>query len=237
MKLSTNYGNKLIEFEVEYRDRKTLAIQIEPMDKIFVISPNGLPEEVIRDKVKSKGKWILKKLLYFKDIGYLPYNREFVNGETFMYLGRNYSLEIVKYSNIKRPKVYISDGKFYLETPTKEQTIMRKAMKRWYRKEAEKIIEKRVEFYIPKVNLIPNKIKIKEQKKRWGSCSYKGNIYFNWRAIMAPSNIIDYIVVHELCHLDYRDHSKKFWQKVESILPDFKDGRKWLKKYGVRMDL
>ncbi|TET07215.1 MAG: M48 family peptidase [Candidatus Atribacteria bacterium] len=99
------------------------------------------------------------------------------------------------------------------------------------------IIDKRVNFYIPKIEEELNQVKIKEQKKRWGSCTAKGNIYFNWRTIMAPSNVIDYIVVHELCHLAYSNHSKKFWDKVESILPDYKERRKWLKKYGIRMDL
>jgi predicted metal-dependent hydrolase len=88
MKLSIQYGDKTIEFDVLYRNRKTLAVQIQPVDKILVLSPKGLSKEIIKEKVKSKSKWIIKKLLDFKDIGYLPLNREFVNGEAFMYLGR-----------------------------------------------------------------------------------------------------------------------------------------------------
>ena len=237
MKLSTKYGDKIIEFEVEYRNRKSLAIQIEPIDKILVLSPTGLPEDIIKEKVKSKGKWIIKKLLDFKDMGYLPFNREFVNGEAFMYFGRNYSLQIILDKNLKNPKVELSNGKFAISTPIKDQVILKKAMEKWYRREAKKIILKRIEFYKPKFSIEPRIIKIKEQKKRWGSCTPKGDLLFNWRAVMAPSPVIDYIIVHELSHLIHRNHSQKFWNQVESILPDYKIRKKWLMNYGVRMDL
>ena len=237
MKLSTQYGDKTIEFEVEYRNRKTLAIQIQPVDKILVLSPKGIPAEIIKEKVKSKSKWIIKKLLDFKDMRYLPFNREFVNGEAFMYLGRNYSLQILLDKNLQRIKVELSDGKLSIYTPIKEQPVLKKAMEKWYRREAKKIILKRIEFYKPKVSIEPRAIKIKEQKKRWGSCTSKGDLLFNWRTVMAPSPVIDYIIVHEMSHLTNKNHSSKFWKSVELILPDYKIRKKWLRDYGIRMDL
>jgi len=237
MKLSTQYGDKTIEFEVEYRNRKTLAIQIQPVDKILVLSPKGIPAEIIKEKVKSKSKWIIKKLLDFKDMGYLLFNREFVNGEAFMYLGRNYSLQILLDKNLQRIKVELSDGKLSIYTPIKEQPVLKKAMEKWYRREAKKIILKRIEFYKPKVSIEPRAIKIKEQKKRWGSCTSKGDLLFNWRTVMAPSPVIDYIIVHEMSHLTNKNHSSKFWKSVELILPDYKIRKKWLRDYGIRMDL
>ena len=94
-----------------------------------------------------------------------------------------------------------------------------------------------MEFFIPKFSIEPRQVKIKEQKKRWGSCTYKGDLLFNWRAVIAPSPVIDYIIVHEMSHLVHKNHSSKFWKLVESILPDYRGRRKWLKDYGVRMDL
>jgi len=237
MKLSTQYGNKKIDFEVIYRDRKTLEIRVEPPDSIQVISPQGLKDEVIKEKVKSKGKWIIKKLIDFKDTGYIPLEREFVNGESFMYLGRNYLLKINIDNDLKRPKVELLDGKLQIYSPTKDQGILKKALEKWYRKETERIITKRVEFYRHKFNIEPRQVKIKQQKRRWGSCTPKGDLLFNWRTVMAPSPVIDYIIVHELSHLVHKNHSSKFWKKVESILPDYKDRKKWLKDYGIRMDL
>jgi len=237
MKLSTSYGDKKIEFEVSYRNRRTLAIQIEPPDNILVISPENLSEETIKEKVKSKGKWIIKKLLYFKDIGYIPFEREYVNGESFMYLGRNYSLNITINKDLRRPEVKLLDGKLQVTTPTKDQVVLKKALEKWYRGEAKKMVLERIEFYKPKFNIELGQIRIKQQKKRWGSCTYKGDLLFNWRIVMAPSHVIDYIIVHELSHLTNKNHSKKFWKTVENIIPDYKERRKWLKDYGVRMDL
>ena len=237
MKLSTQYGNTNIEFELVYRKRKTLAIQIKPPDKITVISPEALSEDLIKEKVKSKGKWIIKKLIDFKDMGFTAFEREFINGESFMYLGRNYMLNITVDESLLRPKIELLDSRLQIKTPTKDKDILRKSMEKWYRREARKIIKKRVEFYKPKFSIEPESVKIKEQKKRWGSCTIKGDLLFNWRVIMAPSPIIDYIVVHEMSHLAIKNHSVKFWKSVENILPDYKDRRKWLKDYGVRMDL
>jgi len=220
MKLSTQYGNKKIEFELEYRNRKTLAIQVKPIDKVLVLSPKGLSEHIIKEKVKSKGKWILKKLLDFKDIGYIPFNREFADGEAFMYLGRNYLLQLFLNSSLPRLKVKLSDGILIIYTPTKDPAIL-----------------KRIEYYKTKCRIGPAKIKIKEQKRRWGSCSSRGSIYFNWRIIMAPPLVVDYVIVHEMSHLINRNHSPKFWKQVESILPDYKARKTWLRDHGVRMNL
>jgi predicted metal-dependent hydrolase len=235
--LSTQYGNKKIEFELEYRNRKTLAIKVKPIDKVLVLSPKGLSEHIIKEKVKSKGKWILKKLLDFKDIGYIPFNREFADGEAFMYLGRNYLLQLFLNSSLARFKVKLSDGILIIHTPTKDPVVLKKLMERWYRKEAEKVILKRIEYYKPKFSIGPAKIKIKEQKRRWGSCSSRGSICFNWRIIMAPPLVIDYVIVHEMSHLIHRNHSPKFWKQVESILADYKVRKKWLKNHGIRMNL
>jgi len=114
---------------------------------------------------------------------------------------------------------------------------MRKAMEKWYRKKADRIINDRVGLYIEKIGKRPQVVKVKEQKRRWGSCTAKSKLYFNWRIIMAPGGIIDYVVVHEMSHLVHANHSKKFWQKVESVLPDYKKRRKWLKDNGIKLNL
>ena len=106
--------------------------------------------------------------------------------------------------------------------------------KKAYKKQIKELIIKRVAFYsdyIPESSKI-NRIVIKEQKKRWGSCSVKGNLNFNWKLVFAPPEITDYVVVHEMCHLKHMNHSKEFWREVERILPDYKERRKWLMEYG-----
>ncbi|WP_245592121.1 M48 family metallopeptidase [Clostridiisalibacter paucivorans] len=231
------YGTKTIEFEVEYRDRKTLEIGIEPPDNIKVKAPKIATEEYILRVVKSKAKWITRKLFEFKDVEYIRRKKEYVNGESFMYLGRNYALQIIMNKDIKESITRLYQGKFYIETNTKNQDKLRQSMERWYReKTLEKAIE-RIQYYKSYFDLTPNVVRVKEQKKRWASCSSKRNLNFNWRCSMAPSNVLDYIVVHEMCHMVHFNHSKAFWNLVGKIIPDYKERKEWLRHYGIRMDL
>lgn len=231
------YGTKTIEFEVEYRDRKTLEIGIEPPDNIKVKAPKIATEEYILRVVKSKAKWITQKLFEFKDVEYRRRKKEYVNGESFMYLGRNYALQIIMNKDIREPITRLYQGKFYIETNTKNQDKLRQSMERWYReKTLEKVIE-RIQYYKSYFDLTPNVVRVKEQKKRWASCSSKRNLNFNWRCSMAPSNVLDYIVVHEMCHMVHFNHSKAFWNLVGKIISDYKERKEWLRHYGIRMDL
>ena len=236
MRSSVIYLDRKINFTIEFRNRRTMAIQIMPPDKILVVSPLGVPEDIIKKRVKSKGNWIVKKLIQLKEIKEVIPDRAFLDGDQFLFLGKNYPLQILE-NGRKRPKVIFADDRFYLELHELDYGKMRKAMEKWYRKKADRIISERVEVYIHKIGKRPKVIKVKEQKRRWGSCTAKGNLYFNWRCIMAPPAVIDYIVVHEMSHLEVLNHSKRFWQKVESVLPDYKKRRKWLKDNGLRLDI
>lgn len=235
--MQIQYGTKTIEFEVEYRDRKTLEIGIEPPDNITVIAPRSAKDEDILSVVRSKAKWITQRLFEFKDVEYRRREKEYINGESFMYLGRNYSLQININEEVDTPIVKLYQGKFYIETNTKEQDKLKIAMEDWYReKTLEKVLEK-VEYYKPYFDVVPNSVKVKEQKKRWASCNANRDLMFNWRCAMAPANVLDYIVVHEMCHMVYLNHSKEFWSLVGRIMPDYKDRKEWLRNYGIRMNL
>ena len=237
MILAAQYDNRKLEFEVHYRKRKTLVIQMEPMEKILVLSPIGLSEEYIIEKVLSKGKWILKKLAAFKEAGPLPLKKQLVSGELFLYLGKNYKLHVLLNRNIVRPKIELVQNNIFIFSPLKDQEILRAALQKWYKKEASKIISQRIEYFKKILMVKPSQIKIKEQQRRWGSCSSKGSIYFNWRIIMAPQQIIDYIIVHEMAHLIHRNHSPLFYKLIESVLPDYKARKKWLQDFGIKLDI
>lgn len=231
------YGTQTIEFDVKYSKRKTIEIGVEPPEIITVISPEGTADDVILKHVKSKAKWIVQKLFEMNEIEYRRLEKEYVNGESFMYLGRNYSLQIVDDLSVKQPVTKLYQGKFYINTPTKDQSKLKKSMEQWYRqKTLEKVLE-RIDYYLKFFDQSPTSVKIKEQKKRWASCTVNRELYFNWRCTMAPAWVLDYIVVHELCHMVHMDHSKGFWSLVERIMPDYEKRREWLKNYGIKMDL
>lgn len=237
MKLGFQYGTKYIEFDVIYRKRKTLEISVEPPHVIMVVAPIGITEEVIIKKTKSRAKWIIEQLYSFKNINYQKINREYVNGESFMYLGRNYSLQIIVNEEIKKPEVKLYHSKFYVTAPIKDSQTIEKAMEHWYRKKTKEKIEERIKYYQPFFAKRPLDIKVKEQRKRWGSCTTKDELLFNWRCVMAKANVLDYIIVHEMCHMYHKNHSKEFWELLASIMPDYESRKEWLKNYGVKMDL
>lgn len=237
MKMKFKHEAQIIEFTVEYRKRKTLEIRIEPPDNISVIAPKRASEKDILRVVETKANWIVKKLSELKEIEKLKKNKEYVNGESFMYLGRNYSLEIIIDDTVSKPITKLYQGKFYIATNTRDQDKLKESMKIWYYdKSLEKTLE-RVEHFQSYFSVKPNSIKVKEQKKRWGSCTSKRDILINWRISMAPADVLDYLVVHEMCHMVHMNHSSDFWNLVERIIPDYKSRRNWLRKYGIMLNL
>lgn len=166
--------------------------------------------------------------------------RKYCNGEEYFLLGEKYFLEIRKVNMEKRISICVSKEekkKWILQTPSTNKKIIRDALVQWYRYQAKKIIHDRVCFYQPYINEEIGTIRIKEQKTRWGSCSSKHNLNFNWKCVMAPIEMLDYIVVHELCHLKQMNHSKAFWEEVEKILPDYREKDLWWKEHGRELEL
>lgn len=238
MKLQINYGTKDIEINVEFKDRKTISISIEPPRNIAVMAPIGMNEDEIKEAVKSKGAWIVQKLFEFKNIESKKVNREFVNGESFMYLGRNYSLQIHINEDLHNGNVVkLFRGKFHVYVNEKSDEIISKALEEWYREKTEEQILKRIKYYQKFFNKKPTSIKVKEQKKRWGSCTAKNELLFNWRCVMAKATSLDYIIVHEMCHMYYKNHSQEFWDLVASVMNDYEVRKEWLRDYGIRLNL
>ncbi len=234
MRISADIGARIIEFEVKYRKRKTMAIQIDKTGAVSVFSPIGVSEDFIRHQVKSKAKWITKKLMDAARTAETIIQRRFQCGHKFMYLGQTYILNIAIEKTLKG--VFVLEGVLYIRTSKKDEEHIKKLLMKWYRKQAEENLSERLVILGAKMGLKPRLVKVKEQKRRWGSCTFSGNIYLNWRIIMAPIEVIDYVIVHELAHLAHHDHSKNFWAVVERFMPDYRQRRQWLKNNAVMMD-
>ena len=238
MKYNVKYGTKDIEFNVEFKNRKTMSISVEQPKNITVVAPVATSEEEIKEAVKLKGSWIVQKLFEFRNIESKRVNREFVNGESFMYLGRNYSLQIhIDRTLQNNSSVKLFRGKFHFNVKEKDDELIKTAMEAWYREKTEEQVKKRVKYYQKYFNKQPTAIKVKEQKKRWASCTLNNELLFNWRCVMAKSIALDYIIVHEMCHMYYMNHSQEFWNLVASIMADYEIRKEWLRNYGIRMDL
>jgi len=231
------YGSETIEFTVEYRKRKSFRISIEPPDSVFVVAPIGIKDDEILKMVESKAKWIENKLREIKESGVVKCCREYKNGEIFMYLGRDLRLKVQRDEYVKNPLVELVEGCLLVRTATEDSYKLIKSIEDWYRKRSLEIVCERVENYQKYFEQRPLEIRSKRQKSRWGSCSSAHRLNFNLRCVMAPLEVIDYIVVHEMCHMVHFNHSKEFWGLVEEIVPDFKERRAWLRKNGIRMNL
>jgi len=230
-----NYGKNRIEYSVRRGERKkTLAINITPTAQVIVLAPRFLSIENIRRIVKKRANWILKKTEFFKNLGTLYPEKELVSGEQLLFLGRKYRLKIKETQKgcSKTPKligrrIFISIDKSL--SKEKRKKAIRDILVNWYFSKAQNVVEQRARRYRKLMGLNYAGIDIKNQKRRWGSCSNGGILRFNWKIAMAPISIVDYIVVHELCHLKVKNHSADFWRQVSLVLPDYQTSRDWLK--------
>ncbi len=237
MQLSFQYEYNTILFDVSYSRRKTISISVAAPGLVRVAAPAGLSEKEVIKHVKRKARWIVHKLDEVQNTTTTPMKKQFINGEPFMYLGSNYPLQLIIDAGLKNPVVELYRGKLMVTSPTGDKEAIKKGIEVWYRIKAREQFRERLEYYQPIVGVIPTKVRIKDQQKRWGSCSSLGNLNFNWRAVMAPSPVLDYLIVHELCHLVHLNHSQDFWHLVCSIIPDYKEMRNWLKKSGSRLSI
>jgi predicted metal-dependent hydrolase len=200
--------------------RKTVALLITPDAALTVHAPMRLPLDYIEDLVSKKSSWISRKI---SDVQSRPKAKpkEFVDAEEFLYLGKTCRLKITDDNAI-------SQGE-YLYFPKCMLLNAAENLKNWYKKQARQTIEERALLYARGMRLEYKSIAITNAKKRMGSCSIKGGLNFSWRLIMAPLEIVDYVVVHELIHLEEKNHSRSFWNKVKAILPDYKEKESFLK--------
>jgi len=209
--------------------RKTIGIRVSPDNSITVYAPMKINESRITEIVKSKSSWIQKRIAINEIRNSRLKPKEYRDGEEFLYRGEIYHLNIFHGTE----GISFSDGLLKIGVPFgldgKERNYIFHKMKYWYAFQAEKIFRERVIFYQGILGVKVKLVRIKTLRSRWGSCSSKGNISFNWLLVMAPHAVIDYIVVHELCHCIHHNHSRSYWKLVESILPDYKKWNTWLR--------
>lgn len=231
------YGTKEIEYEIERGKRKNVSITVEPKKAVLLKVPEQISEEEIQKIILKKAYWIVQQQFLMKEIDVQKSVKQYINGECFLYLGRRYTLQLVIDRAAERPEVKLYRGKFTVTTNTKSQEVIKNAMVRWYKEHAQLVIEKRIEYYLKFFDQKRGRIIIKDQEKRWASCNKQGDLMFNWKIVMAPANIIDYVIIHEMCHLIYLNHSKEFWEEVGRVLPDYEERKNWLMNQGVELDL
>jgi len=206
--------------------RKTLSLTINENAELIIRAPKRLSIEKIQDFINEKENWInRKKRLIENQIKDVTSNHN-----KLLYLGDLFPINLEQNAS----KELFFTGEEFIANSIEPYSLSL-SIKKWYKNKFKEIALPRVAYFANKHNLMVNQVRIKNQKTMWGSCSSKNNINLNYLLLMAPMGVIDYVIVHELVHTIHRNHSTDFWDSVESIMPEFQEHKRWLKKNGYKL--
>ena len=219
------FGSKQIDFDIVYSDRKSLGITITPEMDVIVKAPLGTSLEKIKEKIKKRAPWIINQQNFFLSFHPKTPMRKYVGGETHLYLGRQYRLEV----SIGKRELVKYKGRF-IEVVAIDRKNVKDLLLKWYREKAKikfaEIAEPIIQRFMS-YNVEPQGLFIHNMATRWGSCTPKGKIILNPELIKAPKQCIEYVIIHELCHLVHYNHTQKFIDLQTKEMPDWK---KWKRK-------
>lgn len=222
-----NYGSKSIEYNLSFATRKSLGIKVLPDGIVSVVAPDDASIVDISKKVKSKAKWILKQQAFF--FSYKPHTpqRKYINGETHLYLGRQYKLQIIE-DSVNEVKLY--RGAMMVKTKNCSPEYLEKKINEWYKEKANFHFEELLNNSLKKFNKYKIEkpiLEIRLMQKRWGSCTKSGKIILNTELIKSQKGSIEYVIIHELCHLIHHNHNKEFYNLQNHLSPNWE---KWKEK-------
>jgi predicted metal-dependent hydrolase len=225
------------EYRVIRSRRATADLIIERDGSVVVRAPRWVDDEQVAGLVAARLYWIYQSLAEWRDMNATRVLREYRNGEGFLYLGRAYRLLLV--AGQPEPLV-LRNGRFSLRRELVERGDLeatRTLFRDYYVARGRERLRRRVDYFAPKVDVSPASVDVRELGNRWASCSTRADLAFHWKCMMAPPTIIDYIVVHELCHLRHRDHTAAFWNEVDKVLPQYRERKEWLRRNGAGLDI
>lgn len=228
------YGGETIPFSLHRRDRKTLSISVHPDLSVEVVAPEDAREAAILERVSRRARWILRQQRKFLSWMPKPSQRRYRGGETHRYLGRQYRLKLIKSDSTE---VSLRGGFFEVRVPIpSDSATVKKAVTEWYREHAQNRFSIQLEEAFARMRayeLPQPTLSLRKMAKRWGSCTPSGEVILNPELVKAPSPCIEYVIVHELCHLRHPNHSRAFFQMLDAALPDWRERKERLERVEV----
>lgn len=216
--------------------KKTITVNIEPDGSVNAMVPQDCSDDVIFKELSAREYNICQHVAKRKAVTRAQINRSFVNGQAFLFMGESYNLQIVNsVETLRATPLQIIDDRFVLNA--KHLPTAREQFIKFYKKQGLPYLQERVSHFSKLVGREPTNISVRELGAHWASCTPKKNVNFHWKCLMAKPEIIDYLVVHELTHLKYPQHSRQFWDAVFSVMPNYKECEDWLHDYGVTLNL
>ena len=229
-------GTTDILFTVVYQKRRrNFAIEVHPDKSVTVKAPLRASRARIRDLVEQKAPWIEKKIAWFDTIRQFTAPKDYVDGEIFLYLGRQYRLAV--HDGDGSPRVTLQGGYIDVSVPYGAddrhcRQFVKTALLEWYRASTFQQIGGMVEWFALRLDIPVPPFKVKRMNRRWGSCGYRNSLNFNIALIMAPIGQIEYVVAHELCHIRHKNHSSRFWSHLRELMPDYEIRQEALRNDG-----
>jgi len=247
--MQLQYNSEIIQVHIVRSKRKTICMSVNKDGSVTVKAPRLYPtDKEIAKFVESRADWVILQRNRQQEREDMKLVRRFETDYSFPYLGEE---RLVEMQSAKKTSITYEEGKIIIKTPayealkenyeafTNAEKIdkLRTELKKWYKKQAYAYVSKRVNYYKEIIGVTVTSVSIKSRKSQWGSCDSNGNLTFSWRLVMARPEAIDYVVIHELCHRKYMDHSKQFWNEVQKYMPEFKEQKRWLEENSVNLNI
>ena len=218
----------------ESPQRTTLEIIVDRDGSLVLLTPPGVPRQALEAFVEQHLVWIYTKLEEKEGQSWPHARKEYVPGEGFFYLGRSYRLKLVNGAE-QRPPLRLHRGWFELRRDLAPEG--RQHFIEWYTARLRPVLQRTLDRFAGRIDAAPGQLHVQDMGYRWGSTDRRGHLYFHWRVAMLPFRMIEYVVAHELTHLIEPQHSDGFWRRLERLIPDYKQRRRWLEREGARYDL
>ncbi|MCH1624626.1 M48 family metallopeptidase [Ferdinandcohnia quinoae] len=222
------YLGQTIRYEIKYKNRSSIGISVDSYGNVEVQAPKGIPNERVHQVLEDNWDLIQERLEEMKDRLQGPKIKDYKHSESLLYLGKTYPIEILQDKQIERDYVVLEGDKLVIYVKLVEDGFIRQALKRFYYQRCKVLVGESIAYYQSNFKTKPRSIRISDSKTTWGTCDSRLQLTFNWRLAMAPKEVIDYVVVHEMCHMVHLNHDRSFWRLVGKIIPHYKESEHWL---------
>ncbi len=222
------YSGSTIKYEVKYKNRTSIGITMNSYGEIEVQAPKKTPDEKVLQALENRWELIQEKLAEIKARMNGPQEKLYENNESFLYLGKSYPIKIVQDATISQDYVVFEQEILYIYVTQLNEEKSKQALRRFYYQQCKALVEKSISIYQSNFKAKPRSVRITDSKTNWGTCDSNLRLTFNWKLAMAPRDVIDYVVIHEMCHMVHLNHDRSFWRLVGKIMPDYKQKENWL---------
>ncbi|WP_226673843.1 M48 family metallopeptidase [Rossellomorea aquimaris] len=229
------HSGETIHFELTYKNRKSTGIYLDNYGNIEVLAPKGTSEESVIRLLEDNWEKVLLKSKEIKDRLNGPQLKTYQKGEPFLYLGKSFPIEVHHNPDIEQDHVTLKGEILNVQVKEVEDKQIKQALKRFYYQRCKAIVERSISIHQPNFKIKPRSVRISDSQTTWGTCDGRRRLTFNWKLAMAPQDVIDYVVVHEMCHMVHLNHDRSFWRLVGNIVPDYKEKEQWLAKTSWKM--